>query len=60
MEVERFLRQQGYEIARDDGRHTWWRKTGARPIPLPRHTRISPAVLRDIERAVGFVPGEWK
>jgi predicted RNA binding protein YcfA (HicA-like mRNA interferase family) len=59
-EVERFLREQGYQVSREDGRHTWYTKAGGRPIPLPRHTRISPGVLRDIEKAVGFVPKKWK
>ncbi len=59
-DVERFLRRQGYEVARDDGRHTWWARPNSRSIPLPRHNRISPGVLRDIERVVGFVPDEWK
>lgn len=59
-EVERFLREQGYEISRDTGPHTWWTKPGARPLPIPRHNRTSPKVLRDVEKAVGFVPKEWK
>ena len=59
-EVERFLREQGYEVGRDAGPHTWWKKLGARAIPLPRHKRTSPGVLRDIEKAIGFVPDEWK
>lgn len=58
--VEKFLLQQGYQVSRDDGRHTWWKKPGSRSIPLPRHKRISPGVLRDIEKAVGAVPREWK
>lgn len=59
-EVERFLREQGYTIGRDAGPHTWWKKPGARSIPLPRHTRTSPGALRDIEKAIGFVPDKWK
>jgi predicted RNA binding protein YcfA (HicA-like mRNA interferase family) len=59
-EVERFLRAQGYAVSRDTGRHTWWTRPASRPIPLPRHPRISPAVLRDVEQAVGFVPKKWK
>ena len=58
--VERFLRGQGYAVARDSGNHTFWAKPGHRSIPLPRHGTISPKVLRDIEKAVGFVPAEWK
>jgi len=59
-EVERFLREQGYEIGRETGPHTWWTKPGARSIPLPRHKRTSPGVLRDIEKTIGFVPDDWK
>lgn len=59
-EVERFLRSQGYDPKRDTGNHTLWAKPGARSVPLPRHNRISPKVLRDIEKAVGFVPDAWK
>jgi predicted RNA binding protein YcfA (HicA-like mRNA interferase family) len=59
-DVERYLKQQGYEPGRDDGRHTWWVKAGVRSVPLPRHSRISPGVLRGIEHIVGAVPAEWK
>ncbi len=59
-EVERFLREQGYAVASETGRHTKWTKQGARAVPLPRHNRISPGVLRDIEKAIGFVPDGWK
>ena len=59
-EVERFLREQGYAVGRDSGPHTFWSKPGSRAIPIPRHTRVSPKVLRDIEKAIGFVPREWK
>ncbi len=59
-EVERFLRQQGYAVGRDSGNHTWWTKDGARSIPLPRHNRISPGVLRSIEKVIGHLPAEWK
>ncbi|MBN9215359.1 MULTISPECIES: type II toxin-antitoxin system HicA family toxin [unclassified Microbacterium] len=59
-DVERFLRSEGYRVTRDSGPHTWWSKEGARSVPLPRHTRISPGVLRSIERIVGHVPPDWK
>ncbi|MBS1906585.1 MAG: type II toxin-antitoxin system HicA family toxin [Actinobacteria bacterium] len=59
-DVERFLRQQGYRIGRDSGRHTWWVKPGCPAVPLPRHARISPGVLRSIEKAVGQLPDEWR
>lgn len=59
-EVERFLREQGYQVGRDSGPHTWWKKDGARSIPLPRHTKISAGVLRSIEKTIGHVPDEWK
>lgn len=59
-EVEKFLREQGYSVASDKGDHTKWSKVGARPIPLPRHNRISPGVLRAIEKVIGHVPDEWK
>lgn len=60
MDVERFLRQQGYRVGRDRGPHTWWVKPGSRSIPIPRHRLISAGVLSDVEKAVGFVPDEWK
>jgi predicted RNA binding protein YcfA (HicA-like mRNA interferase family) len=59
-EVERFLTAQGYTVGRDTGNHTFWAKPGHRSVPLPRHKTVSPKVLRDIEKAVGFVPQEWK
>ncbi|WP_437585172.1 type II toxin-antitoxin system HicA family toxin [Paramicrobacterium sp. CJ85] len=59
-DVERFLRTQGYSVLSEKGGHTKWGKPGARPIPLPRHNKISPGVLRTIEKTVGFVPEEWK
>ena len=59
-DVENFLKQQGYQVGRDKGRHTWWVKAGARPIPLPRHTKISAGVLRDIEKTIGHVSDAWK
>jgi len=59
-DVEKFLRQQGYAVARDRGNHTVWKKSGSRSIPLPRHRTISAGVLRDIEKTIGFVPDKWK
>ena len=58
--VVRFLTEQGYQVGRERGPHTWFTKPGERSIPLPRHTRISLGVLRDIEKTIGFVPEEWK
>ncbi|WP_454115885.1 hypothetical protein [Microbacterium aurum] len=31
-----------------------------RSIPLPRHNRISPGLLRSIEKVIGWLPDEWK
>jgi predicted RNA binding protein YcfA (HicA-like mRNA interferase family) len=59
-EVEAFLREQGYVVKRDTGPHTFWAKEGCPSVPLPRHTKTSPGVLRDIEKKVGHVPDEWK
>lgn len=59
-EVEKFLREQGYSVASDKGDHTKWSKPGVRSIPLPRHNRISPGVLRSIEKVIGWLPDEWK
>ncbi|WP_405217013.1 type II toxin-antitoxin system HicA family toxin [Agrococcus sp. Ld7] len=59
-EVERFLRSEGYEVASESGGHQKWSRPGARSIPLPRHSRISPGVLRSIEKIVGHVPESWK
>ncbi len=60
MRRKRFLGQQGYAVGRDSGNHTWWKKDGARSIPLPRHNRISPGVLRSIEKVIGHLAAEWK
>lgn len=43
-DVENFLKQQGYQVGRDKG----------------RHTKISAGVLRDIEKTIGHVPDAWK
>ncbi|WP_091186783.1 type II toxin-antitoxin system HicA family toxin [Paramicrobacterium humi] len=58
-EVERFLRTIGYTIERETGPHTWWARDGSRAVPLPRHRKISPGVLRSIEKIVGHVPDIW-
>jgi predicted RNA binding protein YcfA (HicA-like mRNA interferase family) len=59
-DVERFLTHQGWEHVRTKGSHGIWQKPESKPLSIPRHGKVSPGVLRQVEKQVGFVPKEWK
>ena len=50
----RRLEDTGYQLARDEGDHTVYRKANAQPIAVPRHRAINENTAKTILRAAGL------
>lgn len=50
----RRLEDAGYQLARDEGDHTVYRKANAQPIAVPRHREINENTAKTILRAAGL------
>lgn len=50
----RRLEDTGYQLARDEGDHTVYRKANAQPIAVPRHREINENTAKTILRAAGL------
>ena len=48
------LTDAGYKIARDDGDHTIFTKSGSRAVQVPRHREINENTARAILKAAGL------
>ena len=60
-EVEKFLEDHGWQLARTRGGHNVWRSSdGSQVIAIPRHGRVSPGVVRQIMKAQPGTPDEWR
>ena len=59
-EVEAAMRDHGCEVLRDRGPHTKWGcPCGEHTVPVPRHTVISPGVVRDVIKRLVCLPEGW-
>lgn len=47
------LEAAGYHIARDDGNHTVYEKTGSRPVQIPRHREVNENTAKTILKIAG-------
>ncbi len=48
------LEAAGYQLARDEGDHTIYRKPNAQPIAVPRHREINENTAKTILRMAGL------
>lgn len=59
-DVERMLRAHGCSVLSDRGSHTKWGcPCGAHTAPVPRHTVVSPGVVRSIGKRMACLPEGW-
>ena len=59
-EVEAALRAQGCMVLADRGPHTKWGcPCGEHTVPVPRHSNISPGVVRNISKRLACLPEGW-
>ena len=59
-DVERALREQGCSVLSDRGPHTKWGcSCGAHTANVPRHTVVSPGVVRSIGKRLACLPEGW-
>jgi hypothetical protein len=59
-EVLRALRRNGCTVKNDDGPHTTWVcPCGQHTADIPRHTEISPGVIRDTINRMQCLPKGW-
>jgi predicted RNA binding protein YcfA (HicA-like mRNA interferase family) len=58
--VEKALRKAGCRRVSQDGSHDKWGcPCGSHSTAVPRHTTISPGVIRNIIRDLACLPGGW-
>ena len=48
------LQEVGYHIDREDGDHTVFEKSGARPVQVPRHREINEITAKAILKTAGL------
>lgn len=48
------LEEAGYQLVRDEGDHTVYRKLNAQPIAVPRHREINENTAKTILRTAGL------
>lgn len=53
-DLVRQLEAVGYQLVRDEGDHTIYRKPDAQPIAIPRHREINENTAKTILRAAGL------
>lgn len=59
-DVEREFERQGCRPLRDKGGHqVWGCPCGGHQAPLPRHTMISPGVVRSLSKLLVCLPEGW-
>lgn len=59
-DVEKALREQGCSVISDRGPHTKWGcPCGVHTVPVPRHTVVSPGVVRSIGKRLVCLPEGW-
>jgi hypothetical protein len=59
-DVESALRDQDCEVLSNKGPHTKWGcPCGSHTVPIPRHSIVSPGVVRDIRRRLPCLPEGW-
>jgi predicted RNA binding protein YcfA (HicA-like mRNA interferase family) len=60
-EVEKFLKNEGWELVRVKGGHNVWKSPdGQTTIAIPRHGKTSPGVVRQVIKAVPNTPDNWR
>ena len=60
-EVEQFLENSGWQLARTKGGHNVWRSPdGTQVIAIPRHGKVSPGVVRQVMKAQPGAPESWR
>ena len=59
-DVESALRRHECSVLRDRGDHTVWAcPCGGHTTPVPRHSDISPGVVRNIGKQMACLPEGW-
>jgi predicted RNA binding protein YcfA (HicA-like mRNA interferase family) len=59
-EVEEALLAQDCKVLSERGPHTKWGcPCGAHTVPVPRHTIVSPGVVRSIGKRLACLPEGW-
>lgn len=59
-DVESALLGRGCKVLSDRGPHTKWGcPCGAHTVPVPRHTIVSPGVVRSIGTRLSCLPKGW-
>lgn len=59
-DVLKVLKAQGWQLVRTTGIHEWWEGPDGQGEAIPRHTEVSPGVLRKLAKKMAEVPRNWK
>ncbi|WP_396129970.1 type II toxin-antitoxin system HicA family toxin [Agromyces aerolatus] len=60
-EVEQFLAASGWRVLRSKGGHdVWGSPNGSDSLAIPRHSRVSPGVVRQIITKLPNAPRSWR
>ena len=52
-DLVKLLSQAGFKLARDDGDHSIYKKTGSRSVQVPRHRELNELTAKAILKAAG-------
>lgn len=59
-DVIKVLKKQGWQLVRTTGGHEWWEGPHGEGEAIPRHTEISPGVMRKLAAKMDSIPDNWK
>lgn len=58
-DVVKVLKAQGWQLVRATGNHEWWQGPQGQREAIPKHSEISPGVLRTLAKKLETVPDNW-